>query len=83
MLEQLKQAYIEELKIRFATDPAFSYVASKATPEEAADRMFTAIERNAKAGGRNAWIPYNASLKQACKKVGITKDADLRALFIN
>lgn len=67
----------------YQTVIAFKDRATGQSPEEIADKMFSAIGRNARAGGRNAWMPYNPALKDACKKVGIKKDKELRDLFIN
>lgn len=52
------------------------------TAKEVVTKMAGVIKANAIRGGRNAWMPYNKALKEACHKNGIKKDAELRELAI-
>lgn len=81
-VQELKEAYIDTLKELRRVDEDYSYINKQGLQiEEIVTNMLAAIERNVKAGGHNAWLPYNKALKIACKKIGIKKDQELRALF--
>jgi hypothetical protein len=81
--DQLFKEYVKVLQSKVGTDYFYTLPNDRdIDPETIAGRMFEAIEESALKGSRNDWINANPALKQACKKLGITTNKELRDVMI-
>lgn len=81
--EQLFKEYVKVLRSKIGTDYYYSLQGDpEIDPEDIARKMFKAIENSALMGSRNDYINHNPALKQACKKVGITSNSELREIML-